>query len=397
MPRKAAERQLTKTRGWAVVGMEASDCFAAAGGDNMKGARVMKFRSAILAACALGVLTLPTAPALAKDWWPFSVVPDGPDKTPIQYVPLPKAEKKWNLCVLFPHLKDSYWVAVNYGIVQEAERLGVRAYTYQAGGYDQLPKQLSQFDDCVASKPDAILVSAITEAGIAGRLEDAMKKGIPIVAVANPVEKTPITALITTNHQEKGYLSGKALVEKLGDKGGKVVAFPGPQNSGWAENYLIGFRRAIEGSKVQVLDVKFGEAGVAEQLRLVEDSLQAYPDMNAIWGGAPTAQAALSAIADANRPDIVISSSWEDQIMPDRVKEGKIIGFSAEYPVILARIGVDLAVRAIEKKPLDYLAQHPDVRILRIVPGEVTADNIGSFDLSQIYAPGNWQPVFDTK
>jgi protein TorT len=357
----------------------------------------MKLRSAILAACALGALTLPNASALAKDWWPFGVVPDGPDKTTIQYVPLPKAEKKWNLCVLFPHLKDSYWVASNYGIVQEAERLGVRAYTYQAGGYDQLPKQLSQFDDCVASKPDAILVSAITEAGIAGRLEDAMKKGIPIVAVANPVEKTPITALITTTHQQKGYLSGKALVDKLGDKGGKVVAFPGPQNSGWAENYLIGFKRAIEGTKVQLLDVKFGEAGVAEQLRLVEDSLQAYPDMNAIWGGAPTAQAALSAIADANRPDIVISSSWEDQIMPERVKEGKIIGFSAEFPVILARIGVDLAVRAIEKKPLDYLAQHPDVHILRIVPGEVTADNIGSFDLTQIYAPANWQPVFDTK
>ena len=107
-----------------------------------------------------------------------------------------------------------------------------------------LPKQLSQFDDCVASKPDAILVSAITEAGIAGRLEDAMKKGIPIIAVANPVEKTPITALITTDHKSKGYLSGKALVDKLGEKGGKVVAFPGPQNSGWAENYLVGFKNA---------------------------------------------------------------------------------------------------------------------------------------------------------
>ena len=105
---------------------------------------MMHLRSAILAVSALGVLALPTASAAgANDWWPFSVVPDGPDKTPIQYVPLPKAEKKWNLCVLFPHLKDSYWVAVNYGIVQEAERLGVRAYTYQAGGYDQLPKQLS--------------------------------------------------------------------------------------------------------------------------------------------------------------------------------------------------------------------------------------------------------------
>jgi protein TorT len=113
----------------------------------------MRLRSAILAVCAAGALTLPSVSAVAKDWWPFSVVPDGPNKTPIQYAPLPKAEKKWNLCVLFPHLKDSYWVASNYGIVQEAERLGVHAYTFQAGGYDQLPKQLSQFDDCVASKP----------------------------------------------------------------------------------------------------------------------------------------------------------------------------------------------------------------------------------------------------
>ena len=59
-----------------------------------------------------------------------------------------------------PDLKDSYWVASNYGIVDEARRLGVRAYTFQAGGYDQLPKQLAQFDDCLASNPDAILESA---------------------------------------------------------------------------------------------------------------------------------------------------------------------------------------------------------------------------------------------
>ena len=357
----------------------------------------MQLKSIFLAACTAGVLAASSFPAYAKDWWPFPVVPDGPDKTTIQYVPLPKAAKKWNICVLFPHLKDSYWVASNYGIVQEAERLGVHAYTFEAGGYDHLPKQLSQFDDCVASKPDAIVVAAITEAGIAGRLEAGMKKGIPIIGLANPIEKTPITALITTDHRAKGYLSGKALVEKLGAKGGKVVAFPGPQNSGWAENYLKGFKEAIAGTNVKLLDVKFGEAGVAEQLRLVEDSLQAYPDMNAIWGGAPTAQAALSAIADAGRSDIVISSSWEDQIMPERVKEGKIIGFSTEYPVILARIGVDLAVRAIEKKPLNFLAKHPDVHVLRIVPGEVTAANIGKFDLSQIYAPPSWQPVFDTK
>ena len=274
-------------------------------------------------------------PSLAADWWPFTVVPDGPDKkpmAPIEYVPLEKASKKWNLCVLFPHLKDSYWVASNYGIVDEARRLGVRAYTFQAGGYDQLPKQLSQFDDCLASNPDAILIGAITEAGVAGRLKAGMDKGIPIIAVANPIYDNPITALITTDHHQKGLLSGKKLVEVLGAEGGKVVAFPGPQNSGWAETYLEGFKEAIAGTKVEMLEAKFGEAGVAEQLTLIEDALQTYPEMNAIWGGAPTAEAALSAVAEAGRGDIKIVSSWEDQKMPDRIKEGQILGFSAEFP-----------------------------------------------------------------
>lgn len=54
--------------------------------------------------------------------------------------------------------------------------------------------------------------------------------------------------------------------------------------------------------------------------------------------------------------------------MPDRIKEGKIIGFSAEYPIILARIGVDLAVRTLEKKPTEFMAAHPDAHILRATP-----------------------------
>jgi protein TorT len=359
----------------------------------------MKLRQTLVSALALAATLSIAIPAQAADWWPFTIVPDGPDKKPmepIQYVPLEKASKKWNLCVLFPHLKDSYWVASNYGIVDEARRLGVRAYTFQAGGYDQLPKQLSQFDDCLASNPDAILVGAISEGGIAGRLKAGMDKGIPIIAVANPIYDTPITALITTDHRQKGFLSGKYLVEALGPDGGKVVAFPGPQNSGWAETYQKGFEEAIKDTKVELLETKYGEAGVAEQLTLIEDALQTYPEMTAIWGGAPTAEAALGAVAEAGRDDIKIVSSWEDQKMPDRIKEGQILGFSAEYPVILARIGVDLAVRALEKKPIDFLAANPDVRVLRATPGMVSKDNIDKVDLTQIYAPQDWQPVFDT-
>ena len=55
-------------------------------------------------------------------------------------------------------MKDTFWVAVDYGIVEEAKRMGVNMTLYQAGGYENLPQQLAQFDDCMAGNFDAIVV-----------------------------------------------------------------------------------------------------------------------------------------------------------------------------------------------------------------------------------------------
>src|ERR1700761_9644574 len=100
--------------------------------------------------------------ASAADWWPadLTVKKDGKDVA-IKYSPLPSASKKWRICMLLPHMKDGYMVALNYGAVEEAKREGVELTTLLAGGFDQLPKQISQFDDCLTSKADAVVVMSI--------------------------------------------------------------------------------------------------------------------------------------------------------------------------------------------------------------------------------------------
>ena len=35
------------------------------------------------------------------------------------------AKESNKICALYPHLKDSYWLSVNYGMVSEAEKQGV--------------------------------------------------------------------------------------------------------------------------------------------------------------------------------------------------------------------------------------------------------------------------------
>lgn len=342
---------------------------------------------------AAAATLLSAGAAQAGDWWPFkiSAAKDGnlKDVREIEYKPLAKAEKKWNLCVLFPHLQDSYWVSVDYGIVEEAKRLGVKVTVLQAGGYTALPKQLSQYDDCMAAGADAILISPISEAGVAAKIGEGMAKHIVNIAVANPILETPITARVTPDFYQKGFQTGEYVKKFLGDNQGYAVGFPGPQGSGWAETYMSGFRDSTKTGNVKLLAEMFGEASVPAQLRLVEDALQTYPNMDVIWGGAPTAEAAIGAVKDAGRNNVTIISSYENQTMLKAVKNGSVLAFATEYPVIMGRIGVDLAVRALEKK--DY------EKVLLVSPGLVTKDNISSFDTTQIFAPEGFSPVFSVK
>lgn len=350
----------------------------------------MKLAKAALV-CSLTVAS--ASAAHADEWWPFSIAAaKGGDLNAVEqidYVPLEKAENSWNLCVLFPHLQDSYWLSVNYGIAQEAERLGQKFTLLQAGGYSNLPRQISQYDDCLAAGADAILIGAISEAGLAAKINEGMEKGVVNIAVANPILDTPITARITPDFHAKGYETGEFVKKFLGETGGVAVGFPGPQGSGWAETYMSGFRDSTATGNLKLAAELFGEASVPAQLRLVEDALQTYPDMTVIWGGAPTAEAAIGAVIDAGREDMTIIASYENQTMLSAVESGKVLAFATEYPVMMGRISVDLAVRALEG------AEHE--KVLLVSPGIVTEENVGEFDTTQIFAPEGFRPIFSAE
>ena len=347
----------------------------------------------VLSGAVLAVSTLVlTGPTRAADWWPvkFYNMDSGSAKT-AEYVPLQeKASKPWNICVLFPHMKDSFWVAVDYGIVEEAKRQGVNITLYQAGGYENLPKQLSQFDDCLAGNFDAIVIGVISEAGFEREFAKGAQSGKPIVTTVNPVAKPSVTARVTNNYPVMGEITGKALVDYLEGKPAKAVAFPGPSGSGWAEGFLGGFKEGIKGVKnVELLAEKFGDSGVAVQLGLVQNALQAYPDMNVIWGCAPAAEAAVGAVAQAGKKDVLIISSYENQAMLHALQKDEILGFATLYPVLQARMAIDIAVRALEHK--DY------VKYAEAIPEAILKTNLDKINMDLVLAPDDFKAVYSLK
>jgi periplasmic protein TorT len=344
-----------------------------------------------LAGAAIIVSAMSHGGPANAEWWPAKYYDlDSGSAIVSEYTPLEKASKPWNICVLFPHLKDTFWVAVDYGVVEEAKRSGVNLTLYQAGGYENLPKQLSQFDDCLSGGFDAIVVGPISEAGLEREFAKGVASGKPIISTVNPVSKATVTSKMTVDFDTMGKRTGNYLVDFLNGKDAKIETFPGPSGSGWAEAFLEGFKKAVKDKRnIAILGDKFGDSGVAVQLGLIENALQAYPDMSVIWGCAPAAEAAIGAVAQAGKKEVLIMSSYENQAMLKALQDGEILGFATQYPVLQGRIAIDTAVRVLEKK--EY------VKSAKAIPDVIDKNNLDKIDMSLVLAPADFKAVYSVK
>src|SRR5262245_35116506 len=140
------------------------------------------------------------ASAAGDQWYPFKVdVWDPPfnmdsPRKKMDYAPLEKADKKWDICVSFPHMKDSYWMAVDYGVVAESEREGVKMTLVEAGGYTNLNKQISQIEDCVSAGSQGVVIGAISFDGLNNLVSELKSKNIPVIDVIKGLSSHDLSA-----------------------------------------------------------------------------------------------------------------------------------------------------------------------------------------------------------
>ena len=216
---------------------------------------------------------------------------------PVRYEPLERATKRWRLCASYPHLKDSYWLSVNYGMVLEAERLGVALRVVEAGGYPNLARQIAQVKECTAREADILVVGTVSFEGLTPTILEIAER-IPVTAVVNDIADPGISAKTGVSWTMMGSSIGEHLAHRhpRGSPTVKVAWFPGPQGSGWVPFVEAGFREALRESSAEIVVTKYGDTGREIQLILVEEALEARPDVDYIVGSAVTAEVAVSAL-----------------------------------------------------------------------------------------------------
>jgi len=231
------------------------------------------------------VLSLMSETGAQEQWFPHRVEVwepafdmDSP-RYETDYIPSEQAQKKWNICVSFPHMKDAYWLAVNFGVAAEARRLGVHIDLVEAGGYQNLDVQVAQVGECVANGADGLILASISHTGLDSMIAVLSDRGIPLVDNINGVSSKHIAAKSLVSFGEMGFKANEylAALHPAGSDTVRVGWFPGPEAAGWVQAGDEGFREAVADGAIDIVDVRYGETGKVTQTRLLREVLEAHP------------------------------------------------------------------------------------------------------------------------
>ena len=310
------------------------------------------------------------------------------DTEAIRYNRIETASRDWKLCVAYPHLKDAYWLSVNYGMVQEARRLGVSFRLVEAGGYPNLNRQIQQIAECMREGADALVVGTVSYDGLTKTvLEIARDK--PVIATVNDIASDGVTAKSGVSWVRMGAAAGQVIASRhpKGSAPVKIAWFPGPEGAGWVTFVQQGFEDALQHSSAEIVVTKWGDTGREIQVRLVEEALIERPDVDYIVGSAPAAEAAVSILRAKGLSDkIGIVSDYMTHAVFRGIRRGRILSAPTDFPVLQGKLAIEQAVRALEGK----------LEITHVGPRVVVVDqnNLDEIGADESLAPPAFLPVF---
>jgi ribose transport system substrate-binding protein len=245
------------------------------------------------------------------------------------------------------------------GLKSESDKYGYSLIITSADW--DLGKQISQIEDFISRKVDAIIVCPVDSKGIGQGIAEANKAGIPVFTADIAAEEGKIVSHIASDNVQGGRLAGQYLAELLKGKGNVAIVNQPAITS--VLDRVSGFREVImkyPGIKI-VADVN-GQGVRDRSLQVTADVLQANPGLNGIFGiNDDSALGALDAVKQFNKKAIIIigydaTPPAVDAILKDSPLKADVV----QYP---KKIGI---------KTIDIIKDHFDHKTVpEKVPVEV--------------------------
>ena len=254
------------------------------------------------------------------------------------------------IAVFTKNLTNPYFQAVRVGTETAAKTLGVKVIQYVPTKPDSIPEQLSQVEDVIVKKPDAIVFIPVDYKALVPAVEKINAAHIPVTNITDRSAAGDFIAFVGADDYSIGLAIGKRLLTGIGGKG-NVVILEGVKGSLTSTNRVRGFTDALkEFPNVKLLASQPGNFQRLNALQVMENLMQSFPSIDGVLAANdPMAVGAIEALEGANRKALVIGINGSKEAV-ELIKSGKLLASGDFNGFIQGCIGIEIAVRNLRKQ-----------------------------------------------
>ena len=257
------------------------------------------------------------------------------------------AQEKKTLAFVVNGASD-FWKLAEAGVKKAQEELP--KYDLQFKYPEQAAAAIQQrlMDDLVAAGVSAIMVSAVDPKSSTEAL-NRIGSQVPLFTTDSDAPDTNRVAYIGSSNTDAGKQAGEIAKKAMPD-GGKCIGFVGLLGADNARERIDGMKAALEGSNVELIDVRGDDIDMTRAKRNVEDALAANPDIDCMVGfysyNPPRIYEVLKEAGKLG--EITVVAFDEDPITLGGVREGTIAGTVVQQPYEWGYQGMKLMAAVLE-------------------------------------------------
>jgi ribose transport system substrate-binding protein len=225
-----------------------------------------------------------------------------------------------------------FWTIARKGTEKAAAELPDLTVEFKIPSDGTAAEQKRIVDDLLAKGVDGIAISPVDPENQTQLINETAKQAL-VITQDSDAPKSDRAFYVGTDNVAAGRQAG-ALIKEALPQGGKIMIFVGKLDARNAQERYQGIRETLQGSNVEIIDIRTDDTDQVRAKSNVADTLVKYPDVKALVGlWSYNGPAILSAVRDANKIGQVkiIAFDEEDPTLAG-VREGAIYATVVQQP-----------------------------------------------------------------
>ncbi len=259
------------------------------------------------------------------------------------------AEARGTIGVSLMTLTNPFFKVIGDSITADADQLG---YATVVLGADYDPeKQANQVNDFIVQEVSAIVLAPYDSKAIGPAIENADRAGIPVFTVDNGclAPDCRVVSHVATDNYSGGRQAGDAMIEALGQAGGKVAILDHNLTES-CQLRVKGFKEVIDGhnataeNRIEIVNELPCGGDRAQGYDATQAILQSDPDIVGIFAiNDPAALGASAALVEANKAEQVTIIGFDGQPEGKKaIRDGRIYADPIQFPDLMGKKVVEL-------------------------------------------------------